>query len=90
MFSPRRKGVSSAENKVRSIKPFYAARVEDLGPDDWVKVECGCGHIEGLNRSMFETAGVPSYTAIRDLQRRLKCKECRWRGRADLKIEWAD
>ena len=69
--------------------PLYAARVEDLGPDDWLKVECACGHLERLSAAMLATAGVPSYTKILDLKSRLKCRECRWKGRADLTIEWA-
>jgi len=28
--------------------PLYAARIADLGPDDFVHVECGCGHSESL------------------------------------------
>ena len=29
--------------------PLYATRVEDLGPGDYVKVECAaCGHVELL------------------------------------------
>jgi hypothetical protein len=70
--------------------PLYAARVEDLGPDDAVQVECACGHLEHLTASMFGTAGVPPYTMILDLKRRLKCRECRWKGRANLSIKWAD
>jgi hypothetical protein len=68
----------------------YDARIEDLQPGDRVRVECGCGHIEHLTRAMLATAGVPAHTLIIVLKRRLKCKECRWRGRADLTIEWAE
>jgi hypothetical protein len=68
---------------------MYAAKIEDLGPDDAVKIECACGHIEYLTASMFATAGVPPCTKILDLKRRLKCRECRWKGRADVSIKLA-
>jgi hypothetical protein len=70
------------------MRPLYDARVEDLGPDDRVLVECACGHLEHLTASMLTTAGVPPYTAVLDLRRRLKCRECRWKGRADVSIKW--
>jgi hypothetical protein len=32
--------------------PLYAARIEDLGPDDFVRVECAaCGHDVLITRS---------------------------------------
>jgi hypothetical protein len=37
---------------------FYAARVSDLGPCDFVHVECACGHTERLTAAMLATAGV--------------------------------
>jgi hypothetical protein len=70
------------------MRPLYDARIEDLGPDDRVLVECACGHIEHLTAAMLATAGVPPYTAVLDLQRLLKCKSCRWKGRALVSIKW--
>lgn len=69
--------------------PLCAARVSDLGPDDRLHIECGCGHSEDLTASMLKTAGVAPDTKILDLQRRLKCKECRWKGRVVVSIKWA-
>ena len=40
------------------MKPLYAARLEDLGPDDLLEVECVCGHSEALTASMLATAGM--------------------------------
>jgi hypothetical protein len=71
------------------MRPLYDARVSDLGPDDRVKVECACGHLEHLTAAMLATAGVTSYTPVLDLKRRLKCQACRWKGRADVSIQWA-
>jgi len=31
---------------------------------------------------MLTTAGVAPYTSVLDLKRGLKCKSCRWKGRA--------
>ena len=29
------------------MKPLYATRIQDLGPGDFVKVECiACGHVQ--------------------------------------------
>jgi hypothetical protein len=72
------------------MRPLYDARVSDLGPDDRVKIECACGHIAMLKGAMLGTAGLPPHTKLLDLKRRLKCRSCRWRGRADVSIEWAE
>jgi hypothetical protein len=40
------------------MKPFWDARVGDLGPGDLVKVECLCGHTEMLTGAMLRTAGL--------------------------------
>jgi hypothetical protein len=72
------------------VRPLYDCRVEDLGPDDRVVVECGCGHSEELTAAMLSTAGVPPYTPVLDLKRRLKCKSCRWRGRAEVSVSWGN
>jgi len=39
---------------VMPMKPLYAARIEDLGLSDFVKVECNaCGHAELLWADML-------------------------------------
>jgi hypothetical protein len=73
------------------LKPLYAARIEDLGPDDFVKVECiACGHAElilaiGLLRGLR----LAPYTLVLDLEPRLRCRECDARGKAIVSINWA-
>jgi hypothetical protein len=57
--------------------PLYAARISDLGPDDFVQVECGCGHVELLAATMLATAGVGPDQKVLDLKAKLKCQECR-------------
>jgi len=39
---------------------------------------------------MLATAGVPPYTPVLDLKRRLKCRECRWKGRAVVSVRWGN
>ena len=70
------------------MRALYQARVEDLGPDDLLVVECGCGHREELTPLMLRTTGVAPETRVLDLQRRMKCRECRWRGRAAVSVRW--
>jgi len=72
------------------MKPFYAARVEDLGPGDHVLIECQCGHSERVTGSMFLTAGVKPFALIKDLDRRLRCRECDKKGKVVISIKWAD
>jgi hypothetical protein len=54
---------SDVENIMRTrsaamVIPLYAAHLSDLGPDDRVVVECGCGHSELLTPAMLATAGT--------------------------------
>ena len=69
------------------MRPLYAARLEDLGPDDWVKIECAaCKHV---SRIAVTGLGLPSYMAVLDLRYRLHCRECGARRRCIVSIEWA-
>ena len=72
--------------------PLYAARIEDLGPGDFVKVECAaCGHVELLLPDKLRIKGLPlpPYTPVLDLEPRLRCRECDTRGKAVVSIRWA-
>jgi len=71
--------------------PPYAARIEDLGPGDFVKVECiACGHDELiLPSSLLNGLRLPPFTPVLDL-RRLRCRECNARGKAVVSIRWAE
>jgi hypothetical protein len=70
------------------MRALYDARIEDLGPDDFVHVECPCGHTELLTASMLKTAGVSPDQKVLNLTRRLRCRECDDRGRAVVSIKW--
>jgi hypothetical protein len=69
--------------------PLYAARVSDLGPGDFVQVECSCGHTELLTARMLATAGVAPDHKILDLSGRLRCRDCDERGRTVVSVRWA-
>jgi hypothetical protein len=71
------------------MRPLYDARISDLGPGDFVRVECLCGHIELLTAAMLATAGVTPDSKVLDLGDRLRCRECDERGRAVVSIKWA-
>ena len=71
--------------------PLYAARIEDLGPGDFVKFECAaCGRDELLAPDALRIKGVPlpPYTPVLDLERRLRCRECDARGRVAVSVRW--
>jgi hypothetical protein len=85
----------TAENKLatqdRPMVPLYAARMRDLGPGDFVKVECmACGHDELIPASaLLQGMRPPPFTPVVDLQPRLRCRECDAKGRAVVSIKWA-
>jgi hypothetical protein len=72
--------------------PLYAARIEDLGPGDFVKAECmACGHDE-LISAVALAAGLrlpPTYRVL-DLEPRLRCRECDARGKAVVSVKWGE
>lgn len=69
--------------------PLYDARVSDLGPGDFVRVECPCGHTELLSAPILATAGVAPDRKVLDLGSRMRCRECDKRGRAAVSVRWA-
>jgi hypothetical protein len=70
------------------MRALYATRLEGLGPDDRVKIECAaCKHV---SRIAVTGLGLSAYTAVLDLKHRLRCRECGARGRCIVSIEWAD
>ena len=71
------------------MRPLYDARVSDLGPGDFVEVECACGHSELLTAQMLATAGVGPETKVLDLGARMRCRECDAKGRAVVSVRWA-
>jgi hypothetical protein len=73
------------------MTPLYAARIEDLDPGDFVKVECAaCNHDDLIPASaLLHGLRLPPTTRVLDLEPRLHCRECDARGKAVVSIRWA-
>ena len=72
--------------------PLYAARIEDLGPGDFVKAGCiACGHDELIPASaLLQGLRLPPTTLVLDLAPRLRCRECDTKGKAVVSIKWGE
>jgi hypothetical protein len=72
------------------MKPLYAARLEDLGPGDFVRIECACGRVELVpGNGLAERTRLPPYTPVVDLEARLRCRECNAKGKVVVSVRWA-
>lgn len=70
--------------------PLYAARVGDLGPGDFVKVDCAaCDHTALLSPEFLLRLGLDQHARVLDLKERVRCRGCGVRGRAVVSIKWA-
>ena len=70
-----------------------AARIEDLGPGDYVRVSClACSHYELLTADRLCIRGLPiaPTTLIMDLERWFRCRECDAKGKAVVSVKWAE
>jgi hypothetical protein len=72
--------------------PLYAARIEDLGPGDLVRVECAaCGHDVLIPPSaLLQGLRLQPTTLVADLEPRLRCRECDARGKAVVSVRWGE
>jgi hypothetical protein len=78
------------EHRSARMPPLYAARIEDLGAGDLVKVDCAaCHHVALLMPEALLTAGLNPAAKVLDLKRRLRCRGCGRKGRAVVSIKWA-
>ena len=70
--------------------PLYAARVQDLGPEDVAEFKCGaCGHTAELPPSaLIRGLGLEPTTKVLDLERRRRCRLCYAKNRAVVSIKW--
>jgi hypothetical protein len=69
--------------------PLYAARIEDLGQGDFVKVDCaGCHHVAPLTPEVLLRAVLSPAAKVLDLKGRLRCRGCGRKGRAVVSIKW--
>jgi hypothetical protein len=69
--------------------PLYAARIEDLGLGDFVKVDCAaCHHVALLTPEALVKAGLTPAAKVLDLKGRFCCRGCGRKGRAVVSIKW--
>jgi hypothetical protein len=69
--------------------PLYAACIEDLGPGDFVKVDCACGHTALLAAGFLPRLGLSPQRKVLDLKERVRCRGCGVRATAVVSIKWA-
>ena len=69
--------------------PLYAARIEDLGPGDFLKVDCAaCSHTAVLSTAFLSRLRLSPQDKVLDLKDRVRCRACGARGRAVVSIKW--
>jgi hypothetical protein len=69
--------------------PLYAARIEDLGPSDFVKIDCAaCSHTALLTPEFMAGLGLERRQKVLDLKDRVRCRGCGVRGRAVVSVKW--
>jgi hypothetical protein len=69
--------------------PLYAARIEDLGVGDFVKIDCAaCHHVGLLTPEALLRLGLSSAVKVLDVKGRLRCRGCGRKGRAVVSIKW--
>ena len=82
--------------------PLYAARIEDLGSGDFVKIDCAaccrrllrssaelrCSHTALLTPAFLARLGLGPRQKVLDLKDRVRCRGCGVRGRAVVSIKW--
>jgi hypothetical protein len=67
----------------------YAARIEDLGLGDFLKVDCAaCHHVALLTREALLRLGLRPAAKVLDLKGRLRCRGCGRKGRAVVSVKW--
>jgi ribosomal protein S27E len=56
---------------------LYAARIEDLGVGDFVKIDCAaCHHVALLTPEALLRVGLNPAAKVLDLKGRLRCRGC--------------
>ena len=74
------------------MRALFEARLQDLGPGDFVKAECtACGHSELIPASgLLQGMRLPPYTPVLDLEPKLRCRECDAKGKAVVSVRWGE
>jgi hypothetical protein len=88
-IGPSFDGGTFREKRGPGVLPLYAARIEDLGQGDFVKVDCAaCHHVALLAPEALLRVGLSPAAKVLDLKGRLRCRACRSKGRAVVSIKW--
>jgi len=103
-FGLARDDLAYGTNKEHGVEmvPLYAARIEDLGPSDFVKIDCAacrrrllrssaelrCSHMALLTTAFLARLGLEPRHRVLDLKDRVRCRGCGVRGRAVVSIKW--
>jgi hypothetical protein len=79
-----------SKNIAGRMVPLYAARVQDLGPDDVAVFKCGtCGYTAEIPPSgLLRGLGLKPVEKVLDLERRLRCRLCYAKDQAVVSIKW--
>jgi hypothetical protein len=84
-----RRADAFSRNAGAAIMPLYAARIEDLGRGDFVKVDCAaCHHVAQLTPEALLRADLNPAAKVLDLKDRRRCRGCGRKGRAVVSIKW--
>jgi hypothetical protein len=64
----------SRNSELGGMLPLYAARIEDLGQGDFVKVDCAaCHHVALLTSEVLLRVGLSPAAKVLDLKGKLRC-----------------
>jgi hypothetical protein len=74
------------------LPTLCAARIEDLGPGDFVQVECAaCGHDVLIPPGvLLHGLRLAPTSLVLDLEPRLRCRECDERGKVVVSVRWGE
>jgi hypothetical protein len=68
--------------------PLYAARIEDLGQGDFVRIDCAaCHHVALLTPEALLRLGLSAAAKVLDLNGRLRCRGCGRKGPAVVSVK---
>ena len=72
--APARFHETYQERSSARMLPLYAARIEDLGRGDFVKVDCACHHVALLSPEFLLRLGLSPAAKVLDLKEQVRCR----------------
>src|SRR5260370_3896462 len=68
--------------------PLYLAQIEDLGPGDFVKIDCAaCSYTALISTTFLSRLGLSPRGKVLDIKGRARCQAGGVRGRAGVSIQ---